>query len=99
LVQLHDVDVRQPEPDLPEKLWYGEHRTDAHLVGLARRDREAAESAERPDAERVRAIGGHDQSHGGAVRELAGVPSRHRPALLERRRKLREALEGGVGSI
>src|SRR5207248_9687151 len=73
--------------------------TDAHLVGLARRDREPAEDAERPHAERVRALGGHEERDRRAVRELAGVPSRHRAALLERRRKLREALEGGVGSI
>src|SRR5216684_6648373 len=43
LVQLDEVDVLEWDPDLPEELRHREHRPDAHLVRLARRDGEAAE--------------------------------------------------------
>ena len=42
-VQLPDVDVVDLEPVLLEQLRHREHRTDAHLVGLAAGDRVAAE--------------------------------------------------------
>src|SRR2546422_2695835 len=57
LIQLDEVDVLEWDPDLPEELGDREDRPDAHLVGLARRDGEAAEEAEWPQAERVRALG------------------------------------------
>src|SRR5206468_8486504 len=52
LVELDEVDVLQGDPNLPEQLRHSEHWTDAHLVGLACRDGEPAEDAERLHAER-----------------------------------------------
>src|SRR5689334_722657 len=47
LVQLPEPDILDLEPGALEELGHGEHRSDSHLVGLAARDREAAEDAER----------------------------------------------------
>ena len=50
LVQLPQADVFHLEPVALEQLGNGEDRADAHLIGLAARDREAAECAQRLDA-------------------------------------------------
>ena len=75
-------------------------RADAHLVGLAARDRRAAVDADRLDAERVRAARGHEQRRRRAVGELARVARRDGSALgLERGRQLAQALDRGVGAV
>ena len=43
LVELPEIDVLDLEPRPREELWHRVNRADAHLVGLAARDREAAE--------------------------------------------------------
>src|SRR5262249_23344635 len=86
LVQLDDVDVLELHAGVFEQLRHGEDRADSHLVGLAAGEHAAAEDPERPDAERLRALGGHDQRRRRTVGELRRVPRRHRAALLERGR-------------
>ena len=50
LVQLPQADVVDLEAGALEQPRHREHRADAHLVGLAAGDREAAEDAERLEA-------------------------------------------------
>src|ERR1051326_495206 len=61
LVQLDDVDLVEAHAVDLQELRHREHRADAHLVRLARREDAAPEDAERPDAERLGALGGHDE--------------------------------------
>src|SRR5438876_5812981 len=76
LVQLDDVDVLELHARVLEQLRHREDRPDAHLVGLAGREHAAAEEAEGPHAERLRALGRHDERRRGAVGELGGVAGR-----------------------
>src|SRR5436309_11975148 len=93
LVQLDDVDVLELQARVLEQLRHREDRPDPHLVRLAGGEHAAAEEAERPHAERLGALRGHDERRRGAVRELGGVAGGHRTALLEGRGPLGEALE------
>src|SRR2546426_1078052 len=49
-VELPDVDVVHLEPVLLEQFWDCKHRPDAHLVGIAAGDRDAAVGAEQLEA-------------------------------------------------
>src|SRR2546425_1936302 len=99
LVQLDDVDVLELHARVLEQLRHREDRPDAHLVGLAGREHAAAEEAEGPHAERLRALGRHDERRRGAVGELGGVAGGDRAARLEGRGQLGEALERRVGAV
>src|SRR5436309_8839624 len=85
LVQLDDIDVLELQARVLEQLRHREDRPDPHLVRLAGGEHAAAEEAERPHAERLGALRGHDERRRGAVRELGGVAGGHRTALLEGR--------------
>ena len=64
-----------------EQARHGVDRADAHLVGLAAGDREAAEDAHRLEPPFPRDAVAHDDADGGAVGELAGVAGGDHAAL------------------
>src|SRR6266536_5139911 len=72
-VEFPDVDVVHLEPVLLEQLRHGEYRPDAHLVGVAAGDRDAAIGAERIEAAALGFLGLHQHGRGGAVGELRSV--------------------------
>ena len=81
-----------------EQLRHGEHRADAHLVGLAAGDREAAEHAERLQPFARRGLLAHHDAGAGAVGELAGVAGRDHAARdrrLDLRRRPRRSCRRG----
>src|SRR5437667_3652672 len=80
-VQLPEADVVEPHAGPLEEFGHREHRTDAHLVGLAAGDREAAEDAHRLEPPFPRDAVAHDDADGGAVGELAGVAGGDHAAL------------------
>src|SRR6185369_564840 len=73
LVELPQVDVVDAEAQTLEHLGHREHRTDAHLVGLAARDGEAEEAAQRLEALALGERIAHHDAGAGAVAELAGI--------------------------
>ena len=82
-------------PVLLEQLRHGEHRADAHLVGLAAGDGVAAEDEQRREAERLCAVARHHQRGRRAVGQLRRVAGRDAAlaALVSNdRRQLRRAL-------
>src|SRR6266496_4153321 len=66
-VEFPDVDVVHLEPVLLEQLRHGEYRPDAHLVGVAAGDRDAAIGAERIEAAALGFLGLHQHGRRGAV--------------------------------
>ena len=78
---------------------HGEHRADAHFVGLAAGDGPARERAQRLQAAAFGFLGFHQHHGGGAVGELAGVAGGDELAGALHRLELGEALERGVGAI
>ncbi len=73
LVQLPQADVVDLHAGAREQLRHGEDRSDAHFVGLAAGDGEAAEYAQRLEAATGGELVAHDHAGGRAVGELAGV--------------------------
>src|SRR5437667_2427066 len=94
-VQLPEADVVEPHAGPLEEFWDREHRTDAHLVGLATGDRKAAEDAHRLEPPFPRDAVAHDDADGGAVGELAGVAGGDHAAL-DRRFDFGHAFVGRV---
>ena len=92
-VELPEVDVVDLEAGALEQLRHGVDRADAHLVGLAARDREAAEGAEGLDAALLGFAGLHHHDRGRTVRKLRGVAGRDVLVLAADRLQLRQALE------
>ena len=76
-----------------EQAGHGEHRTDAHLVGLAAGDGPAPERAQRRQAAALGLGGLHQHDGGGAVGQLAGVAGGDVVALAADRLQLGQALE------
>ena len=73
LVQLPKADVVDLEAMRLEQLRHGEDRADAHLVGIAAGDRDAAIDAERLEIALARELGLHQHAGAGAVGQLRGV--------------------------
>src|SRR5690242_1660958 len=69
-VQLPQPDILHLEASTLEELWHGEYRPDPHLIGLAARDGEAAEDAERLQSASLRESGVNHNSSRSAVGEL-----------------------------
>ena len=76
---------------------HGEYRADAHLVGLAARDGETAEHAERREIAARGLLRAHHHAGSRAVGELAGIASGNGAARL-RRTDFRNAFISGVGA-
>eukprot|EP01136_Pigoraptor_vietnamica_P026122 Opistho-1_new@80828 len=77
LVQLPQVDVIHCEAQALQHLGHGEHRANAHIIGLAAGHGEAEETAQRLQALLLRVFLVHQHTGTGAVGELAGVAGRH----------------------
>ena len=73
LVQLPQADVVDLQAVALQAARNGEDRADAHLVGLAAGDREAAEDAQRLQAALAASASHHEHAGRGAVGELAGI--------------------------
>ena len=73
LVQLPEVDVVDLQAVALQQPRHREDRADAHLVGLAAGDGEAAEDAERLEAALLGELAVHDDAGRGAVGELARI--------------------------
>src|SRR5207248_5538862 len=84
LVQLPEIDLLHAHAGAFEQARHREHGPDAHLVGLAGRDREAAEDPERMQPAPFGETAVHDHAGRSAVRELTGV-ARGDVALLDRK--------------
>jgi hypothetical protein len=80
-----------------EQAGHGEDRADAHFVGLAAGDREAAEDPERGKAAPFGVLGLHHHAGRRAVGELAGVAGGD-DAVLSHRFQPRQPLGGGIGA-
>src|SRR5260370_40432758 len=80
LVELAEADVIDPEPVLLQQLWDGEYRTNAHLVGGAPNDGDAAIGAERLQSPTLGLLRLHQQRGGCTVGELRGVAGGEEPA-------------------
>jgi hypothetical protein len=72
-VELPDADIVHRQAVLLQELRHGEHRADAHLVRIARRDHHAAVDAERLEAALFRFLRFHQHQRRRAVRQLRGV--------------------------
>ena len=104
LVDFPQVDVVDAQPVAGEQFGNGEHRPDAHFIGAATGDLEAAIDAE--DGE-IFALGGgavHDDLRRGAIGQLAGVAGGDVLALfddeavLEDRPEQRQAFRRGIAA-
>ena len=81
-----------------EQLGHGEDRTDAHLVGLAAGDGEAAERAEWLQPAPLGKLGFHHHAGRRAVGQLAGVAGGD-PLAFAHRLERGEPFERGVGAV
>src|SRR6185437_13125208 len=99
LVQFPDVDVVDLQALALEKLRHGEHRADAHLVGLAARDRPRHEAAHRLEPALLGILGFHQHHRGGAVGELARVAGGDVFTRDLHRLELGEAFHRRVGTV
>src|SRR5271168_3835707 len=75
LVQFPEADVVDAEAMRLQQFGYGEHRADAHFVGLAACDRDAAIDPERREIALFREPRLHQYAGAGAVRQLRSVAS------------------------
>src|SRR5438128_363996 len=94
-VQFPQTNVFHFQPGARKQSRHGEHRADAHFVGLAAGYREAAENPERSQVALFGELRVHDDAGGGGVGELARVSGRDRAAF-DRRLDLGHALESRV---
>ena len=85
LVELPEIDVLDLEARPLEELGHGEHRSDAHFVGLAAGDGEAPEYPQRLEAASAASAALITHAGARAVGELARVARRDHAA---RRRRL-----------
>ena len=83
---------------LLKQLRHREYRTDPHLVGFAARNRDAAVRAERFEPALLRHLAVHEDTHRGAVGELARVAGRDGAALEDRLDPF-QVLVGGAGAV
>src|ERR1700732_2519103 len=97
LVQFPQIDVADLVAGTLQEARYRINRTDAHLVGLAAGDGEAAEYPQRLETPPLRQLAVHDHYGAAAVGKLTGIAGRDDPSRYGRA-NLRNGLERGVGT-
>src|SRR6266852_5999976 len=101
-VEFPKVDVVDLEVLTPEQFGNGKHRANAHFVGLAAGDLEAAKDELVRNVEFIGTLARHKKCGGGSVRELRRVPCRHRALSavgIEMRFQREQSFQRGVGTI
>ena len=99
LVQLPEINVLHRQSVARQQLGHGKHRANAHLIGLATGNRQAAEGAQRREAQLGGFLGFHQHAGGRTIGQLRGIAGGDKVARALDGLQLGQAFERGRGAV